>query len=375
MAGKSIIGAHVEISSNSSKFVNEFAKADAASKKHNASIRNEVDNTIGAIAKKFSSAKFAMGFLKGLGIGGGLGLVHTLYEKISDVWNEAANNAKEFSEYLEKSLETSRKLHSQRIDQAVASRPVGEGIRILENELKILEERKWSAGWAHERALADLGSLSKSGPMLFGGSVFDPTHGRYGNFVLPSTVGERASNAEMTSAAELDRLSALEYDLRKKITELTQGKAKEAFVKAGEAWAKIWEPPDSWESEYKRLVSLADQMKDKMPTPWERYVQGARDISTLHHRGFIDEATARKNRTLLEQQYRKDTNPLSTALYRRFESTSRDLFGSADEMQKRGMGLGGSYRNRAMNVEKILGNIADMIRQALHNGWNPNYAD
>src|SRR4051812_1880982 len=102
MAKQSIIGLHSEVTARATQFIDEYGRADRASKKHNACIRGELEKTAQHIGKEFGTGKIAKGLMSGLGLGGGMELARLGVEKITEHFREAADQARKMGEYVEK---------------------------------------------------------------------------------------------------------------------------------------------------------------------------------------------------------------------------------------------------------------------------------
>lgn len=376
--GKSVVGLHSELSANATKFVNEYARADNASRRHGASIRDELDKVQYAVSKKFSAPKLAIAFLKGVGMGGGMGVVHTLYEKWSEALNRATEDAKEFRQELEKSVEEVRKLSETRLDKMISGnflrgQPAGE------NSLKALQQQLAAERAIRKTAIADMDAWSKAPIGTAAGGGGDPTGGKYGMYEK----GPLGVPIPSVGSYYSDKIAAVEQVAAKRILELEATieriteKMKEGSEKNKQEMAKWLKPfNDRLEAARKVHESAVDKLKETIASPAEKYAKRAAEIVRLRQAlvNPISDADAKRGLAKAWADYQKESNPLNSPVYQRWSQAS-SMFRGVDEMQKRGMGLGGSYAQRQNMVETILGRIEDLLRTAISNGWAPSYTD
>jgi hypothetical protein len=110
MAKKSIGQLHATVTANADGFVNEFKRADNASRRSSAAINTEVDKLTKSVKKKFELADFGKDVMKGAGLFGGFQIAQTAAEAIVGYWERAAAAAKSIEETTKSQLDTTLKI-------------------------------------------------------------------------------------------------------------------------------------------------------------------------------------------------------------------------------------------------------------------------
>lgn len=354
---KKTVGLHSEVTANASQFVQEYNRADNVSRRHSASIRAEFEKTEKVLMKGWSLPRFAKQFTKGIGIGSAFGVLDKGFDLIVDLWNKPKEDAKEFAEYLQKSLETARELKETRLaafadsNPGQAGTPVNIRINTLEQQLADAEKRKAEAiGWLGvlgERMMPQ--DLAKRSGMSI-------------------SVADKIASEQMEAAQkDIDRLAPAIDKWKKTLAEIGAKKIPEAAEKA---LKEFFGPMDEFAKSFSdRIGQLRSSFIERIQTPIEKFNEELGKIVELRRLNLITEDQAKRGVFTAQQAMNKASEPNMS----RWDKALGRV--QVDEMTKRGMSGGENYGEIQRTNQSIMAEIRDILKAAIQNGFVPGYGE
>jgi hypothetical protein len=119
MAKKSIGELHAKVTADATQFVDEFKRADNASRRSSAAINTEVDKLTKGIKRKFELADFGKDLLRGAGLFGGFSIINTGVDHFVGMIKEAEAYTKRVDDSAASIAEKFREISSMRIESSL----------------------------------------------------------------------------------------------------------------------------------------------------------------------------------------------------------------------------------------------------------------
>lgn len=238
-----------KVVANASQFVNEFQRADNATRRAAANIDREMDKLAKTVKRKFSVSDVGKDLLRGFGLGSGFAVLTMAIDKWSAVFKEADENAKDFSNHLKEIQQSAREISSIRFDNFLANLSPEGQVKQLESAADQLDAKIEAARKKDLELKKDLSIAGEASRLTIGGTAFDPLKGKYGYGTMKG-IGDKIDAAIQENDRELTRLEKERVALDKRI-DSTAKKVAEAASKADE------------EGKDRRAKILADLKKEE----------------------------------------------------------------------------------------------------------------
>lgn len=362
MAKKSIGQLHADITANAASFVNEFNRADNVARRNGASIRKEATHILEHLERGFAGSKFAHGILSGFGLASGSQAIESIFHKFETLFHEPAEDAKKLGEYIDQLTEKTRALQETHFYDFTERLAPADKVATLTKHLDEISAKMNEVAEARAEAIgemADFGGMNFLERSMIGIASLIPGLGVKG----AKAAGDEAQTREQRAAEHLAALA----EERERAEKARNAAREKMFADESAALGKATDDFLKTHAEaQKKFADAAEQLTKQLRNPEEKLSDSYDRAKELLDRGLITAETFDRATAAAGRQFDKETTPDIA----RFEKAGQL---KVDDLTRRGLGSGADYTHVQQQQSAILGDIRDLLRRALAQGFIPGF--